>query len=58
MFLAISALFDTRVVVDNSVTGVSRLSISSKKDLQTIINFFSFSNLHPLIGFKKEQYND
>ena len=27
------------------------------KDIQKVINFFSFDNHHPLIGYKKEMYN-
>ena len=31
-------------------------SVSFKADIQTVINFFSFSGLHPLIGLKGIQY--
>ena len=31
-------------------------SISSKKEIQNVIQFFSFSGLHPLIGLKNIQY--
>lgn len=34
-----------------------QISFSSKKDIQTIINFFSFSNNYPLSGYKKVQYD-
>lgn len=33
-----------------------QFGVSSKKDLQTVIDFFSFSGLHPLIGLKSIQY--
>lgn len=32
-------------------------SISSIKDIQTVINFFSFEGVHPLIGQKYIQYS-
>ena len=31
--------------------------MSSVKDIQKVINFFSFDNHHPLLGYKKEMYN-
>ena len=37
----------TRKVATNRY---SRLVVSSKKDIQSVINFFSFSGLHPLLG--------
>ena len=33
-----------------------QFGVSSKKDIQNIINFFSFSGVHPLIGLKGIQY--
>jgi hypothetical protein len=30
--------------------------VSSKADIQKVINFFSFSGLHPLVGLKYIQY--
>jgi hypothetical protein len=33
-----------------------QFSVSSKKDIQTVIDFFSFIGLHPLIGLKGIQY--
>ena len=33
-----------------------QFSVSSKTDIQTVINFFSFLGLHPLIGLKNIQY--
>ncbi len=40
------------------VTGTTylQLSVSSAKDIQAVINLFSFSGLHPLAGLKMEQY--
>lgn len=34
----------------------NQFSVSSKIDIQTVINFFSFSGLHPLIGLKGISY--
>ena len=34
----------------------AQFSVSSKTDIQTVIDFFSFSGLHPLIGLKYIQY--
>jgi Cytochrome b/b6/petB/LAGLIDADG endonuclease len=34
----------------------NQFSVSSKADIQKVINFFSFSGLHPLIGLKGIQY--
>jgi len=30
--------------------------MSSVKDVQKVINFFSFENHYPLIGYKKDSY--
>ena len=32
------------------------LEKTTKSDIQTVINFFSFEGLHPLIGLKYIQY--
>lgn len=32
--------------------------MSSTKDIQKVINFFSFEDHYPLVGYKKEQYLD
>jgi hypothetical protein len=34
----------------------NQFSVSSKADIQTVINFFSFSGLHSLIGLKSISY--
>jgi hypothetical protein len=34
-----------------------QVTFSSRLDIQKTINIFSFSGLHPLIGYKLEQYN-
>ena len=35
----------------------NQFAVSSIKDIQTVINFFSFSGVHPLIGQKYIQYS-
>ena len=55
-------LFDAFKLVFNTNRKVSgtkylQLSLSSVHDLENVIQFFSFSNLHPLLGLKLEQYN-
>ena len=35
---------------------VSLVRMSSVKDVQKVVNFFSFENNYPLIGFKKDSY--
>ena len=34
----------------------SQFSVSSKQDIQTVINYFSFSGLHPLLGSTLIEY--
>ena len=57
LFEAFQLLFYTRRSIDNTTLGHSKFSVSSVKDLNKVIMFFSFSNLHPLIGHKKVQYD-
>jgi hypothetical protein len=40
-----------------NVGGHSKLIVSSVKDIQMVVEFFSFSGLHPLMGHKLTQYN-
>jgi hypothetical protein len=54
LFQAIKLVFFTTRKLENST--ISRFSVSSKSDIQTVINFFSFSGLHPLVGLKNAQY--
>lgn len=58
IFTAFTILFKTTVKIDTTSENSQKLRISSIKDLQTVINFFSFSNHHPLIGYKKLQYDN
>ena len=56
LFEAFKLVFNTKVKVYEDSDYITFL-VSSKKDVQTVINFFSFSNLYPLIGYKLLQYN-
>jgi hypothetical protein len=54
LFEAIKLIFNTTRKIESST--YSRFSVSSRADIQTVINFFSFSGLHPLVGLKGIQY--
>jgi hypothetical protein len=57
LMLAIQMLFDpSRNMYYNTTTQGSIVRMSSVKDIQKVINFFSFANHHPLVGYKKDQY--
>jgi hypothetical protein len=57
LFEAFKLVFNTtrKISVDNSL--YVQFSVSSKSDIQNVINFFSFSGHHPLIGLKGIQYS-
>ncbi len=55
LFEAFKLIFSTNRKID-STNNYNQFSISSKADVQKVINFFSFSGLHPLIGHKFIQY--
>lgn len=57
LFSAFQVLFDTKRAIDNSEQGYSKFHVSSVKDLSKVVDFFSYSNHHPLVGYKKEQYD-
>lgn len=56
LFDAIKLVFDTDRKLDINKDQYIQFSVSSKKDIQTVIDFFSFRGLHPLIGLKGIQY--
>jgi hypothetical protein len=56
LFEAFKIVFNTQVKIYND-TEYLMFVVSSKKDIQTVVNFFSSSNLHPLLGNKLIQYN-
>jgi hypothetical protein len=56
LFEAFKLLFNTSRKIEIEKGLYNQFGVSSKSDLQTVINFFSFSGLHPLIGLKGIQY--
>jgi hypothetical protein len=57
LFEAIKLLFNTNRKIGIDKDLYIQFGVSSKKDIQNIINFFSFSGVHPLIGLKGIQYS-
>ena len=55
LFEAFKLVFNTNRKIDTT-NGFNQFGVSSKTDIQTVINFFSFEGLHPLIGLKYIQY--
>ena len=56
LFEAFKLVFKTNRKIDTEKGLYNQFSVSSKADIQTVIDFFSFSGLHPLIGLKNIQY--
>ena len=56
LFEAFKLLFKTNRNISIEMGKYAQFSVSSKTDIQTVIDFFSFSGLHPLIGLKYIQY--
>lgn len=56
LFEAFKFVFNTNRKIETEKDLYNQLSVSSKTDIQTVIKFFSFSGLHPLIGLKGIQY--
>lgn len=55
LFEAFKLVFNTTRKIETT-NNYSQFGVSSKSDIQTVINFFSFEGLHPLIGLKYIQY--
>ena len=55
LFEAFKLIFSTNRKI-NTTNNYSQFSVSSISDIQKVINFFSFSGLHPLVGLKYIQY--
>lgn len=55
LFLAFLIVFNTTRKIE-SRDGHLSFVVSSKKDIQTVVNFFSFTGLTPLMGHKFSQY--
>ena len=56
LFEALKLVFQTNRKIDTEKGLYNQFAVSSKADIQTVINFFSFSGFHPLIGLKGIQY--
>lgn len=55
LFEAFKLIFETSRKIETT-NNYNQFSVSSKVDIQKVINFFSFQGLHPLIGLKYIQY--
>ena len=56
LFEAFKLIFQTNRKIGTEKCMYNQFSVCSKTDIQTVINFFSFSGFHPLIGLKGIQY--
>lgn len=56
LFEAFKKIFNADRKIGKEKDMYNQFGVSSKKDIQEVINFFSFSGLHPLIGLKNLQY--
>lgn len=52
LFEYFKLIFKMSRKIENENNLFNQFSVSSKIDIQTVINFFSFSGLHPLIGVR------
>jgi hypothetical protein len=57
LFEAFRLVFNTtrKITVDKEL--YAQFGVSSKADIQGVINYFSFSGHHPLVGNKSIQYS-
>ena len=56
LFEAFKLVFDTNRKIETEKGLYNQFGVSSKSDVQKVINFFSLSGLHPLVGLKGIQY--
>ena len=56
LFQAFKIVFETNRKIETEKDLYNQFTVSSKADIQKVINFFSFSGFHPLIGLKNIQY--
>lgn len=56
LFEAFKLLFNSKREISIEKNKYAQFSVSSEIDIQKVIDFFSFSGLHPLIGCKNIQY--
>ena len=56
LFDAFNLVFKSNTKIDMN-GGYMKYAVSSVKNLTSVVDFFSYSDLHPLIGLKGESYN-
>ena len=56
LFEAFKIIFDTNTKIEIR-EGHSKFFVSSVKDIKKVVEFFSFSDLHPIVSYKLTQYN-
>ena len=56
LFESFKLIFETTRKIDVEKGLYCQFGVSSKGDIQKVINFFSFSGFHPLVGLKNIQY--
>lgn len=56
LFEAFKLVFSTSRKIETEKGLYNQFGVSCKSDVQKVINFFSFSGLHPLIGLKGIEY--
>jgi hypothetical protein len=56
LFEALRLIFNTSRKIETEKGLYNQFGVSSKADVQTVINFFSFSGLHPLVGRRLIEY--
>jgi len=56
LFNTFKCIFNTKRKIYTEKNLYNQFSVSSIVDIQKVINFFSFSGLHPLVGLKNIQY--
>jgi len=54
LFEAFKLVFNTTRKIEGGL--YNQFGVSSKADVQRVIDFFSFSGVHPLVGLKGIQY--
>lgn len=57
LFESLKLIFETDKKIEVEKNLYNQFSVSSKGDIQKVINFFSFSGLHPLVGLKYISYS-
>ena len=56
LFEAFKLVFNTNRKVNVDKGLYNQFAVSSLKDIQTVVNFLSYSGHHPLVGLKNIQY--